>query len=142
MQSDNATNFTAEIAQELMNVGPLSTLLNQEEKEKIEYSSICSDSIHRALCNIGTSTEKWQLQTNSMCCKSQRCAAVADVLRDGRLYVLDTGQKVHFERLKKHVPARWDWAAHQPYVSDHNVAIIADPYVEESHEEKASDISR
>ena len=30
---------------------------------------------------------------------------VTDVLQDGRLYVLDTGQKVHYERLKKQVPA-------------------------------------
>ena len=67
---------------------------------------------------------------------------VTDVLQDGRLYVLDTGQKVHFERLKKHVPASWDWAAHQPFGLDQNVAIIADPYVEESNEEITSDISR
>ena len=38
---------------------------------------------------------------------------VTDVLQDGRLYVLDTGQNVHYERLKKHVPAPWDWATHQ-----------------------------
>ena len=67
---------------------------------------------------------------------------VTNVLQDGRLYVLDTGQKVHFERLKKHVPAPWDWAAHQPFGLDQNVAIIADPYVEESNEEITSDISR
>ena len=67
---------------------------------------------------------------------------VTDVLQDGRLYVLDTGQKVHFERLKKHVPAPWDWAAHQPFGLDQNVAIVADPYVEESNEEITSDISR
>ena len=67
---------------------------------------------------------------------------VTDVLQDGRLYVLDTGQRVHFERLKKHVPAPWDWAAHQPFGLDQNVAIIADPYVEESNEEITSDISR
>ena len=67
---------------------------------------------------------------------------VTDVLQDGRIYVLDTGQKVHFERLKKHVPAPWDWAAHQPFGLDQNVAIIADPYVEESNEEITSDISR
>ena len=64
------------------------------------------------------------------------------MLQDGRLYVLDTGQKVHFERLKKHVPAPRDWAAHQPFGLDQNVAIIADPYVEESNEEITSDISR
>ena len=67
---------------------------------------------------------------------------VTDVLQDGRFYVLDTAQKVHFERLKKHVPAPWDWAAHQPFGLDQNVAIIADPYVEESNEEITSDISR
>ena len=67
---------------------------------------------------------------------------VTDVLQDGRLYVLDTGQKVHYERLKRHVPAPWDWAAHQPFGLDQNVAIIADPYVEESNEEITSDISR
>ena len=67
---------------------------------------------------------------------------VTDVLQDGRLYVLDTGQKVHFERLKKHVPAPWDWATHQPFGLDQNLAIVADPYVEESNEEIASDISR
>ena len=64
-----------------------------------------------------------------------------DVLQDGRLYILDTGQKVHFERLKKHVPAPWDSAAHQLFGPDQNVAIIADPYVEESNEEIGSDIS-
>ena len=67
---------------------------------------------------------------------------VTDVLQDGRLYVLDTGQKVHFERLKKHVPAPWDWATHQSFGPDQNVAIIADPYAEESNEEITSDISR
>ena len=55
--------------------------------------------------------------------------------------MLDTGQKVHFVRLKKHVPAPWDWAAHQLFGLDQNVAI-ADPYVEESNEEITPDISR
>ena len=67
---------------------------------------------------------------------------VTDVLQDGRLYVLHTGQKVHYERLKKHVPAPWDWATHQPFGLDQNVAIITDPFVEESNEEITSDISR
>ena len=67
---------------------------------------------------------------------------VTDVLQDGRLYVLDTGQKVHYERLKKHVPAPWDLAAHQRFGLDQNVAIIADPYVEERPEEITCDISR
>ena len=56
---------------------------------------------------------------------------VTDVLQVGRLYVLDTCQ--NFERLKKHVPAPWDWVAHQPFGLDQNVAIIADPYVEENN---------
>ena len=67
---------------------------------------------------------------------------VTDVLQDGLLYVLDTGQKVHYERLKKHVTAHWDWTTHQPFGPDQNIAIIADPYVEESNEKLASDISR
>ena len=67
---------------------------------------------------------------------------VTEVLPYGRLYVLDTGQKIHFGRLKEHVPAPWDWAAHQPFGLNQNVAIIADTYVEESHEEIAIDISR
>ena len=33
---------------------------------------------------------------------------ITDVLQDGRLYVLDPGQKGQFERLKKHMPAPWD----------------------------------
>ena len=41
------------------------------------------------------------------------------------------------------MPAQWDWAAHQPFGLDQNVAIMADPYVEDSNEEIAqSDISR
>ena len=67
---------------------------------------------------------------------------VTDVLQDGRPYVLDTGQKVHFERLKKHVPAPWDWASHQPFGLDQNVVIITDPYVEDSNEDIASYILR
>ena len=67
---------------------------------------------------------------------------ITDVLQDGRLFVLDTGQKVHFERLKRYVPAPWDWAAHQLFGLDQNAAIIADPYAEESNEEITSDISR
>ena len=67
---------------------------------------------------------------------------VTNVLQDGRLYVLDTGQKVHYERLKKHVPAPWDWTTYQPFGLDQNVAIIADPYVEDTNEEITSDISR
>ena len=56
--------------------------------------------------------------------------------------MLDTGQKVHYERLKKHVPAPWDWTTHQPFRPDPNIAIIADPYVEDTNEEITSDVSR
>ena len=56
--------------------------------------------------------------------------------------MLDTGQKVHYERLKKHVPAPWDWTTYQPFGLDQNIAIIADPYVEDTNEEITSDISR
>ena len=64
---------------------------------------------------------------------------ITNVLQDGRLYGLDTGQKVHYERLKKHAPAPWDWATHQLFGQDQNVAIVADPYVEESNEEISRD---
>ena len=80
--------------------------------------------------------------TRKLICAWRGPHKVTDVLQDGRLYVLDTGQKVHYERLKRHVPAPWDWAAHQPFGLDQNVAIIADPYVEESNEEITSDVSR
>ena len=36
-----------------------------------------------------------------------RAHKVTDVQQDGRFYVLNTGQKVHFERLNKQVPASW-----------------------------------
>ena len=72
----------------------------------------------------------------------QMQANILRTVRFQRLYVLDTGQKVHYERLKKHVPAPWDWATHQPFSLDQNIAIIADTYVEESNGEITSDISR
>ena len=40
------------------------------------------------------------------------------------------------------MPAPWDWAAHQPFGLDQNVAIVADPYAEESNAEITSDVSR
>ena len=49
---------------------------------------------------------------------------VTDALQERRLYVLDAGQKVHLEHLKKHVPATWDWAAHQTFGLDQNVALL------------------
>ena len=55
---------------------------------------------------------------------------VTSVLQDGRVYVLDTGQKVHFERLKRHVSAAWEWTTDP--TPDRDVAIIADPYPEQT----------
>ena len=51
---------------------------------------------------------------------------ITDVLQDGRVYVLDTGQKVHYERLKPHKPSPWEWTT-EP-TPDRDVAIIVDPY--------------
>ena len=67
---------------------------------------------------------------------------VTHVLQYGRLYVPDTSQKMHFERLKKHVPVPWDWAAHHSFGLDQKVAIIRTPYVEQSYDEITSDLSR
>ena len=65
---------------------------------------------------------------------------VARVLQEGRVYILDTGQKVHFERLKPHHGGPTEWAA----VPAHNgeVAIIMDPDPEQSHEEVRDDASQ
>ena len=54
---------------------------------------------------------------------------ITDVLQDGRVYVLDTGQKVHYERLKPHKPSPWEWTT-EP-TPDRDVAIIVDPYPED-----------
>ena len=65
---------------------------------------------------------------------------VARVLQEGRVYILDTGQKRHFERLKPHHNGPTEWAA----VPAHNgeVAIIMDPDREISHEEVPDDASQ
>ena len=62
------------------------------------------------------------------------------MLLEGRVYILDTGQKVHFERLKPHHRGPTEWAA----VPSHNgeVAIIMDPDPEQSQEEVPDDASR
>ena len=64
-----------------------------------------------------------------------------DVLEDGRLYLLDTCQKLRFERLKKHIPTPWDWTTHQPFRLDQNIAVIANQYAEQNHEEVTCCIS-
>ena len=65
---------------------------------------------------------------------------IARVLQEGRVYILDTGQKVHFERWKPHHGGPTEWAA----VPAHNgeVAIIMDPDPEQSHEEVRDDASQ
>ena len=65
---------------------------------------------------------------------------VARVLQEGRVYILDTGQKVHFERLKPHHGGPTEWAA----IPAHNgeVAIIMDPDPEQSHEDIRDDASQ
>ena len=65
---------------------------------------------------------------------------VARVLQEGRVYILDTGQKVHFERLKPHYGGPTEWAA----IPAHNgeVAIIMDPDPEQSHEDIRDDASQ
>ena len=62
------------------------------------------------------------------------------MLQEGRVYILDTGQKVHFERLKPHHGGPTEWAA----VPAHNgeVAIIMDPDPEQSLDEVPDDVSR
>ena len=62
------------------------------------------------------------------------------MLLEGRVYILDTGQKVHFERLKPYHRGPTEWAA----VSAHNgeVAIIMDTDPEQSQEEVPDDASR
>ena len=61
------------------------------------------------------------------------------MLQEGRVYILDTGQKVHFERLKPHHGGPTEGAA----VPAHNgeVAIIMDPDPEQSLEEVPDDVS-
>ena len=65
---------------------------------------------------------------------------ITDVLQDGRVYVLDTGQKVHYERLKPHKPSPWEWTT-EP-TPDRDVAIIVDPYPEDLNDSVDSDITQ
>ena len=50
---------------------------------------------------------------------------VAQVFQDGRVYVLDTGQKVHFERLKPHHSGPLELAA--GHADSGEVAVLMDP---------------
>ena len=55
---------------------------------------------------------------------------VVQVFQDGRVYVLDTGQKVHFERLKQHHSGPLELAA-APADSG-EVVVLMDPEPERS----------
>ena len=65
---------------------------------------------------------------------------VARALLEGRVYILDTGQKVHFERSKPHHSGPTEWAAVPAYKGE--VARIMDPDPEQSQEEVPDDASR
>ena len=65
---------------------------------------------------------------------------VVHVLQDGRVYVLDTGQKVHFERLKPHQGSALGFAAIPTDGGD--IAILMDPEPELSADVISDDISQ
>ena len=53
---------------------------------------------------------------------------IVQVFQDGRVYVLDTGQKVHFERLKPHNSGRLELAA--THADSGEVVVLMDPELE------------
>ena len=59
---------------------------------------------------------------------------IAHVLQEGRVYVLDTGQKVHFERLKPHFGG--------PTMDSGDIAVIMDLEPERSIEAIPDDRSQ
>ena len=63
--------------------------------------------------------------------RAWRCPhCIVHTLKDGRVYILDTGQKVHFERLKPHNSGPLEFAATPLYTSD--IAVVMDPEPERS----------
>ena len=62
---------------------------------------------------------------------------IARGLQAGRVYVLDTGQKVNFERLKLHLSGPIEWATIPTHKGD--VAVIMDPEPKQSLEETPDD---
>ena len=68
-----------------------------------------------------------------------RSHKVAHVLEEGRVYVLDNGLKVHFERLKPHKNGPTEWITTP--TKDGDVAVIMDPEPELSAEEVLDDCS-
>ena len=63
---------------------------------------------------------------------------VVEVLQEGRLYVLSSGHKVHFERLKRHISGPQEWKVLGGEEDDDE--IVADPNPEDPVEEVASDV--
>ena len=63
---------------------------------------------------------------------------VVEVLQDGRLYILSSGHKVHFERLKRHISGPQEWKILG--VNEDDDEIVADPNPESPVEEIASDV--
>ena len=61
-------------------------------------------------------------------------------LQDGRVYILDTGQKVHFERLKPHNSSPLEFAATPLDTGD--IAVVMDPEPERSMEPIDDDCSK
>ena len=61
-------------------------------------------------------------------------------LQDGRVYILDTGQKVHFERLKLHNSGPLEFAATPLDTGD--IAVVMDPEPERSVEPIDDDCSK
>ena len=61
-------------------------------------------------------------------------------LQDGRVYILDTGQKVHFERLKPHNSGPLEFAATPLDTGD--IAVVMDPEPERSVEPIDDDCSK
>ena len=65
---------------------------------------------------------------------------VVHTLQDGRVYILDTGQKVHFERLKPHNSDPLEFVATPLDTGD--VAVVMDPEPEHSIEPINDDCSK
>ena len=65
---------------------------------------------------------------------------IARVLQEGRVYILDSGQKVHFERLKPHNSGPTEWATIPANNGDE--AVIMDPESEQTLEEIPDDASQ
>ena len=65
---------------------------------------------------------------------------VVHTLQDGRAYILDTGQKVHFERLKPHNSVPLEFAATPLDTGD--IAVVMEPNPEHSVEPVNDDCSK